>query len=256
MKLNNKIVLITGASAGIGEATARLFAKEGASLILIARRKERLQKLSDSLNENFSTKTFLIVEDVRNYNSLKNNLDSLPEEWKDIDILVNNAGIAIGFEKFYEADPKNWDAMIDTNIKGVLNTARAVITGMIERKKGHIINIGSTAGHDVYPNGNVYCSTKFAVDALTKGMRIELIDKNIKVSTVDPGLVETEFSIVRFEGDEERAKNVYKGYTPLTPDDIAETILFIASRPDHVNIGEVIIMPKVQASSLFVHKEG
>ncbi len=254
MKLKNKIVLITGASSGIGEACAVHFAREEADLILLARREDRLLNLTNEINKKYGTKTFSITEDVRNYASIKNVIDNLPEEWKSIDILINNAGLAIGFEKFFDADPQNWNVMIDTNVKGVLHTTRAVIQGMIERQKGHIINIGSTAGHDVYPNGNVYCATKFAVDALTKSMRIELLDKNIKVSTVDPGLVETEFSIVRFEGDKEKANNVYSGLNPLTANDIAETIIFVATRPDHVNIGEIIVMPKAQASSLFVHK--
>ena len=182
-------------------------------------------------------------------------MDSLPAEFKGIDILVNNAGLSRGLEKFYEDDFNNWEEMIDTNVKGLLYVTNAVVPGMVERMNGHIINIGSVAGHEAYPKGGIYCGTKHAVDAITKSLRMDLIDKNIRVSTVDPGLVETNFSNIRFHGDEERAKNVYKGLTPLTGKDVAEAVLFIASRPAHVNIGEIIIFPTRQASAMIVHRE-
>jgi len=250
--LKGKIVLITGASSGIGEAIARNFSQKEAKLILIARRKERLEKLAKELE----TDTYLIGLDIRNSNDVEKAINELPAPWQDIDILVNNAGLSRGLEKLHEGNPDGWDEMIDTNIKGLLYVSRAVIPLMVKRNKGHIINIGSIAGHEVYPNGNVYCATKHAVNALTKGMRLDLVDTPIKVSTVDPGLVETEFSRVRFYGDNERAKKVYEGYQPLKGADIAEAVVWIASRPEHVQIAEIIIFPAAQASSMVVHKEG
>lgn len=249
--LDNKIVLITGASSGIGEACAKKFAQRGAKTILAARRVERLQKLASEL----PTESRLMHVDIREKEAVEKAIHSLPSDWEAIDILLNNAGLSRGLDKLHEGKIDDWEQMIDTNIKGLLYVSRAVIPGMVARGRGHIINIGSIAGHEVYPGGNVYCATKHAVVALSKGMRIDLVDTPIRVSTVDPGLVETEFSRVRFHGDHEKAKNVYKGYTPLTGDDIAEAIVWIADRPPHVQIAEIIIFPTAQASATITHKE-
>jgi 3-hydroxy acid dehydrogenase/malonic semialdehyde reductase len=253
--LKNKIVFITGATSGIGKACAVEFAKAEANLILCARRIELLKSLADELIKEYKIKIHFDKVDVRNKSKVDHFVELLPAEFKKIDILVNNAGLSRGLEKFYEDDFNNWEEMIDTNVKGLLYVTRAVVPGMIERTNGHIVNIGSVAGHEAYPKGGIYCGTKHAVDAITKSLRMDLIDKNIRVSTVDPGLVETNFSNIRFHGDEERAKNVYKGLTPLTGKDVAETVLFIATRPAHVNIGEIIIFPTRQASATIVHRE-
>ncbi len=250
--LKNKIALITGASSGIGQACARKFAEQGSKLILAARRIERLEKLQKSLK----TDSLIIELDLQDRKAVSEFIESLPDEWKDIDILVNNAGLGRGLEKLHEGNINGWEEMIDTNIKGLLYISRAVIPGMVKRKKGHIINIGSIAGHQVYPGGNVYCATKHAVNALTQGMRLDLVDTPIRVSTVDPGLVETEFSIVRFYGDKERANNTYKGYKPLEGADVADAVIWIASRPAHVQIAEVTIFPTAQASAMVTHKKG
>ncbi|MFH2050714.1 MAG: SDR family oxidoreductase [bacterium] len=250
--LKNKIVLITGASAGIGQACTRKFAEQGSKLILVARRIERLEKLQKSLK----TDSLIIELDLQDRKAVSGVIESLPDEWKNIDILVNNAGLGRGLEKLHEGNIDGWEEMIDTNIKGLLYMSRAVIPGMVERNSGHIINIGSIAGHQVYPGGNVYCATKHAVDALTQGMRLDLVDTPLRVSVVDPGLVETEFSIVRFYGDKERAMNTYKGYKPLEGDDIADAVVWIASRPAHVQIAEVTIFPTAQASAMVTHKKG
>ncbi len=249
--LDKKIALITGASSGIGAACASKFAERGIRLILAARRIERLEKLAAEL----SVETHLIQLDVRDRETVEKAIYGLPSDWEAIDILVNNAGLSRGLEKLHEGNIDGWEEMIDTNVKGLLYVSRAVIPGMVARGRGHIINIGSIAGHEVYPGGNVYCATKHAVDALSKGMRIDLVDTPIRVSTVDPGLVETEFSQVRFYGDKEKAKSVYRGYTPLTGDDIADAIVWIADRPEHVQIAEMIIFPTAQASAMVVHKE-
>ena len=249
--LKDKIILITGASAGIGKATAIKSAEQGAKLILCARRIDRLKELAEQLQ----TETYLIELDIQNRESVEQAIASLPKEWQAIDILVNNAGLGRGLEKLHLGNIDGWEEMINTNIKGLLYMSRAIIPGMIERNSGHIINIGSIAGHEVYPNGNVYCATKHAVDALTKGMRLDLVDTPLRVSTVDPGLVETEFSDVRFYGDKERAKTVYQGYKALEPGDIADAVTWIASRPAHVQIAEVIIFPTAQASAMVTHKK-
>jgi len=254
-KLENKIVFITGASAGIGKACAIAFAKEGADLLLAARRVERLKELTEELSDKYQTKAKTIKLDVRNRNEVKDTLTSLNDEWKNIDILINNAGLARGFNKIYEGKIDDWEEMIDTNIKGLLYVTRQVLPKMVEQQRGHIINIGSVAGHETYPLGNVYAATKFAVDALTKSIRMDVLDKNIKVSTVDPGLVETEFSVVRFSGDEEKASNVYNGIVPLTGEDIADAVLFCATRAEHVNINEIILTPLAQASPTMVHRK-
>ena len=248
--LKDKTVLITGASAGIGEAIAREFAEQGCRLILIARRFKRLEKLATELK----TETHLIELDIRNREAVEKAISSLPESYQSIDILVNNAGLSRDLGKIFEANPDGWEDMIDTNIKGLLYVSRMVLLGMVERNSGHIINIGSIAGHEVYPKGHVYCATKHAVDAITKGMRMDLFDKNIRVSTIDPGLVETEFSEVRFYGDKERAKKVYQGYKALEARDIAESVVWVASRPSHVQIAELIILPSDQASAAVLNR--
>ena len=253
--LKNKIVFITGASAGIGEATAAAFAEKGAHLILAARRKDKLDRLSKTLKDKFGTESLCLSLDVTRQTDVQKTIDGLPGNWAEIDILVNNAGLGRGVDKIHEAQIGDWEEMIDTNIKGLLYVSRAVIPGMVKRKRGHVINLGSVAGHEVYPGGNVYCATKHAVDALTKGMRMDLVDTPVRISTVDPGLVETDFSIVRFKGDAERAKKPYENIKPLVGADIADIIVFVASRSAHVNINEVIVMPKAQASAMMVHRE-
>lgn len=255
MLLKDKTVLITGASSGIGKSTAELFAKNGANLILTGRRKERLEELKQKLSSEYSVSILSLVFDIRNYDEVKKNISSLNSVWKNIDILINNAGMGRGLDKFQDGNVENWEEMIDTNLKGLLYITKEILPVMVERKSGHIINIGSTAGHDVYPAGNIYCATKFAVNAISQSLRIDLLDKRIKVSSVDPGMVETEFSNVRFFGDTERAKSVYKGLTPLTPEDVAEAILFCATRPYHVNINEIILTPIAQAQSNFIIRE-
>ncbi len=252
--LANTIVFITGASSGIGRSCARAFAEAGADIILVARRKNRLKKLAEDLKKQFNAEIFINELDVRDNRAVAKFYKNLPAEWRNIDILVNNAGLSRGLNKLYEGEFEDWEEMIDTNVKGLLYVSRTVLPGMVKRKKGTIINIGSIAGHDVYPGGNVYCATKHAVDALTKGMRMDLVDTPIRVCTVDPGLVETEFSEVRFHGDKERAKKTYQNMTPLTPDDIADAVLFTATRPQHVQIAELIIMPTAQASATLVHR--
>ncbi|MCX6150809.1 MAG: SDR family oxidoreductase [Ignavibacteriales bacterium] len=253
--LKNKIVFITGATSGIGKACAIEFAKAGANLILCARRLNLLTEFAEELKKEYGIKIHFDKVDVRNKNEVDSFVDSLPEEFKQIDILINNAGLARGLAKLFEDDFNNWEEMIDTNVKGLLYVTRAVTPGMVERMNGHIINIGSIAGHEAYPKGGVYCGTKHAVDAITKSLRMDLVDKNIRVSTIDPGLVETNFSNIRFHGDEEKAKNVYKGLQPLTGKDIAETIIFIVTRPAHINLAEIIILPARQASATVVHRD-
>ncbi|MBU2492062.1 MAG: SDR family oxidoreductase [Bacteroidetes bacterium] len=253
--LKNKIIFITGATAGIGKSTAFAFAKQGAKLVLTARREEVLNNLAGELKNKFNIEVYTSKMDVKNAEEVKNVISSLPARWSDIDILINNAGLAKGFGHIYEDDPANWDEMIDTNLKGALYVIRYIVPGMIKRGSGHVINLGSTAGHMSYANGGVYCATKFGIRAISDALRIELLDKNIRVSSVDPGAVETEFSNNRFNGDKARAKKVYEGTTPLNGDDIAEAILFCASRPPHANINEVIITPNVQANSFFIHRK-
>ncbi|MBK7818393.1 MAG: SDR family oxidoreductase [Sphingobacteriaceae bacterium] len=249
------LVLVTGATSGIGKSTAQLFAKNGYDIIISGRRKERLESVSKELQATYKVKVLTLCFDVRNFSEVENAIKSIPAEFKNIDILVNNAGLAAGLSAIQSGDLSHWERMIDTNIKGLLYMTREVCKGMIERKKGHIVNIGSIAGKEVYANGNVYCATKHAVDALNKGMRIDLLPHNIKVTAINPGMVETEFSIVRFDGDEEKAKSVYNGMQPLKPEDIAETIYWVATRPAHVNINDVIIMPNVQASATNVIRD-
>lgn len=245
-----RIALITGATSGIGEATARQLAGEY-KLIICGRRKERLAQLQKELGADIHTLSF----DVRDQKAVEESLSGLPEEWKQIDILINNAGNAHGLGGIHEGDVADWDAMIDINVKGLLYVSRMVISQMVERKTGHIVNIGSVAGIEVYPKGNVYNASKFAVDALSKGMRQDLIEYGIKVSEIKPGLVQTEFSEVRFKGDKEKAEKVYQGFDPLQGKDIAETIQFIISRPAHVNIADVLVLAGAQATATKVHRE-
>jgi len=254
-ELNGKIVLITGATSGIGEATAKAFAREGANLILIGRRKERLDNLAAELADKDGVKTLTRRLDVRDKNKVEEVINSLPDEWKKIDILVNNAGLGRGLNPLYEDNIDGWEEMIDTNVKGLLYVTRFVVPGMVERKSGHVINIGSIAGHEAYKGGGVYCATKHAVTAITRSLRLDLLGKGVRVSTVDPGMVETEFSLVRFYGDEQKAKKVYEGLTPLTGDNIAEAVIFCATRPPHANINEMIIMPSAQANAFFAHRK-
>lgn len=248
-------VLITGASSGIGKACAERFAAAGSRLILTARRKTRLQEVSAELKERYGVEVFLIELDVRDPKAVAQAFNKLPESWHAIDVLVNNAGLSRGLDKLYEGKLDDWEEMIDTNIKGLLYVSRAVIPGMVERKHGTIINIGSIAGHEVYVGGNVYCATKHAVDAITRGLRMDLVDTPLRVCTVDPGLVQTEFSEVRFRGDKERAKKVYQGYTPLSPSDVADAVFYCAAAPPHVQIAEILILPTAQASPTMVHKK-
>ncbi|MSP69839.1 MAG: SDR family NAD(P)-dependent oxidoreductase [Bacteroidetes bacterium] len=245
----NKIALITGASAGFGKATAEILAANGWNLIICGRRKVRLDVLERQLKEKYKVDVLSLSFDIRNNEEVKKAIATLTDQWKEIDLLVNNAGLASGFAAIQEGNTDDWELMIDTNVKGLLYMTRCIAPMMIARKQGHIINIGSVAGKEVAALGNVYCATKHAVDALTKAMRIELLSHNIKVTQIAPGMAETEFSIVRFKGDDERAKNVYKGIEPLHAEDIAETIWWIVSRPPHVNINDIVIMPTAQANA-------
>ena len=248
-----KIVCITGATSGIGEATARLLAKNNYSLILCGRRKVRLQKLAKELET--ETEVQILDFDVRERERVSEAFQSLGREWREIDILINNAGNAHGMDPIDRGSLDDWDAMIDINVKGLLYVSRAVLPAMVKRARGHVVNIGSIAGKEVYPNGNVYCASKFAVDAINKGMLIDLNQHGIKVSAINPGMVDTEFSKVRFKGDEEKADKVYQGMTPLKGEDVAELIYFIISRPAHVNIADSIIFPTDQASATVVRRE-
>ena len=244
-----KIALVTGATAGIGKATAEVFAQNGWNVIITGRRKERLDEFSGNLKEDYKIDVYELCFDVRDLKQVEQAIKSLPEKWQKINVLVNNAGLAVGLHPIHEGVVDDWDRMIDTNIKGLLYVTRTIAPMMVKNGTGHIINIGSIAGKETYANGNVYCATKHAVDALNKGMRIDLVQHGIKVTAINPGMVETEFSIVRFKGDEERAKKVYMGLKPLAPQDIAETVFWVASRPAHVNINDIIIMPAVQANA-------
>lgn len=248
-------VMITGATSGIGEACARKYAREGSRLIMTGRRAERLEKLSTELAEEFGTESLMLVFDVRDRETTEAILKDLPEDWSGIDILVNNAGLAVGLETLQEGDIDDWETMIDTNVKGLLYVSRAIAPMMVKRGRGHIVNIGSIAGKEVYPNGVVYSASKHAVDALSKGMRMDLLKHGIRVSQVAPGAVETEFSKVRFKGDETRASEVYKGYKPLSGADVADSVWYITNLPPHVNVNDLLIMPTAQAGALVWHKE-
>lgn len=249
-----KIALITGATAGIGEACAHIFAREGYDLILTGRRQDRLDRLAQRLNTDYNIRIAVAAFDIRVKEQVMHHLDTLPDEMKKVDVLVNNAGLSQGLEPLQKGSYDEWDTMIDTNIKGLLYVSKIVSNWMIDNGFGHIINLGSIAGKDVYANGNVYCATKAAVDALNKGMRIDLLPHGIKVTAVHPGAVETEFSEVRFKGDKDRAKKVYEGFTPLSAADVAETIWYVASRPAHVNINDLVLMPTAQATGTLIHR--
>jgi len=249
----NKTALITGVTSGIGKATAEQFAKNGINLVLCGRRQERLDELKDELE--IYAQVHTLNFDVRNRDDVLEQIGSLPDEFSKIDILVNNAGNAHGLDPIESGNLDDWDAMLDINVKGLLYVSKAILPRMAERKSGHIINIGSTAGKEVYPKGNVYCASKHAVDAINQGMRIDLNQYGIRVGAVNPGLVETEFSNVRFKGDAARAETVYKGFQALKPKDIADIIYFVVTRPYHVNIADLVVMPTAQASSTIVNKK-
>ena len=255
MCIQNQIVLITGASSGIGKAIARVFATAGAKLILVARRQERLEELADELKE-FTSAIHLLPLDVCVRSSVESALTNLPDSWSSVDILINNAGLSRGLDKLHEGSFQDWEEMIDTNIKGLLYLTRLIVPGMVNRDRGHVVNLGSTAGHQTYPNGNVYCATKAAVRVISEGLKQDLLGTPVRVSCVDPGLVETEFSQVRFRGDTERAEQVYQGLTPLTPADVADVVFFCVTRPLHVNISEVLLMPTDQAGSMLFNRQG
>ncbi|MCS7170388.1 MAG: SDR family NAD(P)-dependent oxidoreductase [Candidatus Kapabacteria bacterium] len=254
--LYGKTVLITGASSGIGAACAEKFAEAGARLLLLARRRRRLETLAEILRGRFGSDIRILVCDVRNRKAVHEALATIPPEWSVIDILINNAGLARGLAPIHEGAYKDWDEMIDTNLKGLLTITRAVLPSMVARREGMIVNIASIAGREIYPSGNVYCATKHAVRALSEAMRIDLNGTNIRVVNIDPGLVETEFSLVRFRGDVERARKVYEGLQPLRAEDIAEVVLFCATRPPHVVIADVLILPTAQANTWLVHRQG
>lgn len=250
VSIQDQVVLITGASSGIGRACAHAFAASGARLILAARRLDRLEALAADLK----SATYVLPLDVCDRNQVETQLQSLPASWGDIDILVNNAGLSRGLNKLYQGSIQDWEEMIDTNVKGLLYVTRSLVPGMVARQRGHIINIGSIAGHQTYPNGNVYCATKAAVRAISEGLKQDLLGTPVRVSSVDPGLVETEFSEVRFRGDTERATQVYQNLTPLTPEDVADVVLFCATRSAHVNLSEVLLLPTDQSGATLIHR--
>lgn len=252
--MEKKIVFITGASSGIGEGCARKFAMNGYRLILNGRNMAKLECVKKELQKKYDSDVFLLPFDVRDRQSARAALDSLPAEWKEIDILINNAGLVIGADKEHEGDLDEWDIVIDTNVKALLAITRMVVPGMVERGRGHVINMGSIAGDYAYPGGSVYCASKAAVKALSDGLRIDLVDTPVRVTNVKPGLVETNFSVVRFRGDKESADNVYKGIRPLTGDDIAEVVFFAATVPQHIQIAEVLVMPTHQATGTITYK--
>jgi len=250
--LGGKIVLVTGASSGIGQATARAFAEQGARLLLCARRLDKLTELAATLDDAEDVHCFKM--DVTDRTGVAETLAGLPEEWKAIDVLVNNAGLSRGLTKLYEDDPDNWEEMIDTNVKGLLYVTRAIVPGMVERGRGHVINLGSTAGNQTYANGAVYCASKAAEKVISEGLKLDLMGTPVRVTTVDPGMVETEFSEVRFRGDKDRAAKVYQGITPLQPEDVAETIVWVATRPARVNVHSVLLTSIDQANSNVVSR--
>jgi 3-hydroxy acid dehydrogenase/malonic semialdehyde reductase len=255
MSLRDKVVFITGASAGIGAATALAFAGEGSRLLLAARRAGKLAEVASAALERGAPSVHSIDLDVRDHRAVQNAIDGLPAEWAEIDILVNNAGLSRGLDKLYLGNIQDWEEMIDTNVKGLLYVTRAVVPGMVVRGRGHVINLGSTAGEITYPNGAVYCATKAAERSINDGLRQDVLGTPIRVTSVDPGMVQTDFSLVRFHGDQERAAKVYKGVKPLTPVDIADVIVWAAGRPDHVNIARVVMTPVQQANSLLFHRD-
>lgn len=248
-----KIIFITGATAGFGKAIAEIFSKNGYDIIINGRRKERLDELEIELRKN-GADVLKLPFDVRDNKAVEQAIENLSDKWKNINILVNNAGLAQGLNLIQDGDLQDWDTMIDTNIKGLLYVSKAVMPLLIKTRNAHIINIGSIAGKEVYQKGNIYCATKHAVDAITKAMRIDMLEYGIKVTGICPGAAETEFSLVRYKGDVEKAKNVYKGFTPLNAQDIAEIVFFAATRPPHVCINDIVITPTAQANSVYIHK--
>ena len=252
--LEGRVVLITGASSGIGAACAKAMGSHGAKLVLNARRRERLEALAQDLKARHGSSARVCQFDVRDLEQVRTSLEKLPPEWQDIDVLVNNAGLARGMEKLHEGSTEDWDEMIDTNVKGLLYVTRCVLPGMVSRGRGHIVNIASIAGIETYPNGAVYCASKAAARVITAGLKKDLLGTNIRVTAISPGLVQTEFSEVRFHGDKTRAKQTYMGLTPLRPEDVADAVLFAVERPDHVNISEVVLMPTDQSGSTMVHR--
>lgn len=255
ISLRDKVVFVTGASSGIGRSCVRAFAAQGARVLMCARRAERLADLAGELKSAHGARTHYFQLDVRDRAAVEKAIAGLPSEWRTIDVLVNNAGLSRGMAKLQEGLHEDWEEMIDTNVKGLLYVSRAVIPGMVERGSGHVINIGSIAGRELYPGGNVYCATKFAVRALSKGLRLDLLGTPVRVSEVAPGMVETEFSLVRFHGEKAKADKVYQGFRPLAPDDIADAVVWCATRPVHVNVSEVVIMPADQASVMLVNRK-
>lgn len=251
----NKIALITGVTSGIGKATALLFAENNFDLIITGRRADRLQLVSKEIQEKFKVNVLSLTFDVRNYDEVKQNLGNLPKKWQNIEVLVNNAGLAVGTSTIDKGVLDDWNRMIDTNIKGLLHVSKTVIPLLIAQQKGHIINLSSIAGKEVYLNGNVYCASKHAADALSKAMRIDLLPHNIKVTNIAPGMVETEFSVVRFKGDQQQADKVYQNMDPLLPEDIAEVILFAVQRPAHVTLNDIVIMPTAQANTSHLKRD-
>jgi len=254
VELRNRRVLVTGASSGIGRECARAFAAQGSRLLLVARRSDRVDALAGEIQQQYGVETLTSSLDVRDRSAVEGWLGGLPENWREIDILVNNAGLSRGIEPLQRGDIGDWEEMIDTNVKGLLYVTRTILPGMVERGRGHVINIGSIAGHEVYPGGNVYCATKHAVTALNRGLAIDTLGTGVRVSSVDPGMVETEFSVVRFHGDRKRAAGVYAGLDPLTPGDVAEAVVFCATRPPHANVREMILMPSAQAAAVHAHR--
>lgn len=253
--MKDKVILITGATSGIGEGCARKFASQGSDLILNGRNIQKLESLKEELEASYGVEVLTLPFDVRDRKVAAEAIASLKGKWEDIDVLINNAGLVFGLDKEFEGDFDEWNIVIDTNIKGLLSMTRLVVPGMVKRGKGHIINIGSLAGDYAYAGGNVYCATKAAVKALSDGLRIDLVDTPLRVTNVKPGMVETNFTVVRFHGDKERADNFYKGIKPLTGDDVAETVYFAASAPAHVQVAEVLLMPTNQANSFISYKE-
>jgi len=249
-----KLAMITGATSGIGKASAEKFAAGGWNVLITGRREDRLQELASNLRNTYAVEVKFLCFDVRDNDQVENALSSLEEPWQAIDLLVNNAGLAVGLNPIQDGVLEDWERMIDTNVKGLLYVSRVVLPWMVARKSGHVINIGSVAGKEVYPNGNVYCASKFAVDALTKGMRMDLVQHGIKVSQLAPGAINTEFSVVRFKGDQQRADSVYTGFEPLSGADVADVLWYMANLPKHVNINDLVLMPTAQASATVMHK--
>lgn len=252
--LMGRTILVTGASSGIGAAMARLFAREGARLVLCARRLDRLERMAEEIRAAHDADILVHAIDVRDRKAVEGLLQRLPEAWREVDVLVNNAGLSRGLEPFPKNDPEDWDEMIATNISGLLHMTRQVLPGMVARRRGDIVNIGSTSSHEVYPNGAVYCATKHAVDAISRGLRMDLVDSPVRVIQISPGMTETEFSLVRFKGDKARAEKVYEGMQPLSGQDVAEAVLFALTRPAHVQVGEIVLWPTNQGSSTVVHR--